>query len=448
MDSKLALVVDDSKSARFALKRMLIKFNLKVDMVGSAPEAIEYLKQHHPNVIFMDHMMPGMDGFEAVKLIKNNPQTAVIPIMMYTSKGGDVYMSQARALGAVGIIRKTIAQVELRESLLELKIIEDIPIDTSLNKDNETRDVKAVRDLPVKNKNTLEIYIKDLHKLMDDQTIELHRSMWLGIESVSNEIYNRLNNDLENKIERIETTLQNSSSNNESLYKRKSFWVIMVMSNLLIISLIINIFLLSENDNTVLAEEKITTAPSVLLEPIASVENVRVFENAEPESLTVIDAFTQWVSAINIEYPYDEVALNDNRLPFIEEIIKKAVEVEYKGRIILMTHAGEFCLSSNKTGNYILADSNLTIVNCEFIGNLIQPGDESTSHLSLSFVNYLSDTEKLIEKGITIETQSLARKLELFKYPELISQTSVLEWNQAAQLNNSITIELEPETAN
>ena len=90
MAIKKALIVDDSKSARLVLKRMLIEFALDVDTVESAIDALTYLKDHQPDVIFMDHMMPGMDGFEAIKHIKINPKTAVIPIMMYTSRSGDV----------------------------------------------------------------------------------------------------------------------------------------------------------------------------------------------------------------------------------------------------------------------------------------------------------------------------------------------------------------------
>ena len=47
------------------------------------------------------------DGFQAVQAIKNNPQTATIPIMMYTSQQGEVYVGQARALGAVGVLPKS-----------------------------------------------------------------------------------------------------------------------------------------------------------------------------------------------------------------------------------------------------------------------------------------------------------------------------------------------------
>ena len=101
---KRALVVDDSKSARLVLRRMLEKHGITVETVESARAALDFLGTQRPDVIFMDHMMPGMDGFEAVRAIKNNPQTATIPVMMYTSKGGDLYLGQARALGAVGVL--------------------------------------------------------------------------------------------------------------------------------------------------------------------------------------------------------------------------------------------------------------------------------------------------------------------------------------------------------
>ena len=86
MENQLALVVDDSKTARVTLKRMLEKHNLDVDTLESAQQALDYLVDKVPDVIFMDHTMPDMDGFQAVESIKSNPDPATIPIMMYTSK--------------------------------------------------------------------------------------------------------------------------------------------------------------------------------------------------------------------------------------------------------------------------------------------------------------------------------------------------------------------------
>ncbi len=125
MTNRLALIVDDSETARVTLKRMLEKQGLEVTTLGSAPEALDYLTSTSPDVIFMDHMMPDMDGFEAVEAIKNNPDTATIPVLMYTSKGGDQYVSQARALGAIGILPKQVQPTALFEVLNKLGLVQD-----------------------------------------------------------------------------------------------------------------------------------------------------------------------------------------------------------------------------------------------------------------------------------------------------------------------------------
>jgi CheY-like chemotaxis protein len=125
MANRLALVVDDSKTARVTLKRMLQKYDLDVDTLESAQQALDYLVENTPDVIFMDHMMPGMDGLEAVEAIKGNPETATIPIMMYTSKEGDLYVSQARALCAIGILPKQVEPAELFQVLNKLGLVKD-----------------------------------------------------------------------------------------------------------------------------------------------------------------------------------------------------------------------------------------------------------------------------------------------------------------------------------
>src|SRR5450432_1012677 len=118
-----ALVVDDSKSARAFLTRILERYELTVDGVETAEQAIEYLTIQRPDVIFMDHLMPGMDGFQAVQSIKNNPRTATIPIMMYTSQEGELYLGQARALGAVGVMPKQIKPTDVSKVLEQLHLL-------------------------------------------------------------------------------------------------------------------------------------------------------------------------------------------------------------------------------------------------------------------------------------------------------------------------------------
>ncbi|MGO1462121.1 MAG: response regulator [Marinobacter sp.] len=107
MAIKNALLVDDSKVARFALSKLLENRNMQVTMAGSAEEALDFLNgNQHPDVIFMDHLMPGMNGVEATKAIKGNPDTSSIPIIMCTSQKSSSFTKEARNFGVYNILSK------------------------------------------------------------------------------------------------------------------------------------------------------------------------------------------------------------------------------------------------------------------------------------------------------------------------------------------------------
>jgi len=121
MAVETALVVDDSKSARIMLSRMVKKTGLEVEMVESGEEALTRLESEpYPDVIFMDHMMPGMDGLQATKQITSNAQTSHIPIFMYTSKEGPAYEAEVAASGATGMLGKPAKPERLLEVIAEL----------------------------------------------------------------------------------------------------------------------------------------------------------------------------------------------------------------------------------------------------------------------------------------------------------------------------------------
>lgn len=133
MQIKQALVVDDSKSARFSLKKLLQKQGVQVDFAESAGDALNFLETKRPDVIFMDHLMPGMDGFEATKAIKGNPDTKDIPIIMCTSKEGTEYAEQAMSLGAIAILPKPAPAATLTAVLnqIQSKIDSEKPAETA-----------------------------------------------------------------------------------------------------------------------------------------------------------------------------------------------------------------------------------------------------------------------------------------------------------------------------
>lgn len=120
MAVKHALLVDDSRSARFALGKLLEKNDIQVDMAESGEEALNYLNQQQPDVIFMDHMMPGMNGLETAQAIRANPSTQQIPIVMCTSNDEEKYMQEALGQSIAGILPKPATQAQLQSVLQRL----------------------------------------------------------------------------------------------------------------------------------------------------------------------------------------------------------------------------------------------------------------------------------------------------------------------------------------
>lgn len=117
MQNLLALVVDDSKVGRLTMMKKLEAMGLKVELAESGPQALDYLSQQHPDLIFMDHMMPEMDGFEVTRRLKADPATREIPVIIISGNDEDSFVQEARAAGAVDAIAKPPA-TEVLEALL------------------------------------------------------------------------------------------------------------------------------------------------------------------------------------------------------------------------------------------------------------------------------------------------------------------------------------------
>ncbi len=108
MANKQALVVDDSRVARLTLNKILLGHGFTVTEQDSAENALQWLSQQPtlPDVIFMDLMMPGMDGISATRHIKDNPGLQSIPVVVCTGNDSELDKSQAAASGAIAVLAK------------------------------------------------------------------------------------------------------------------------------------------------------------------------------------------------------------------------------------------------------------------------------------------------------------------------------------------------------
>ncbi len=84
-DAVNVLVVDDDRTNLAVIEKMLVSQGFKVKLVASGKEALDSVKDHLPDVILLDVMMPGMDGFEVCKRLKSSEETRLIPIIIVTA---------------------------------------------------------------------------------------------------------------------------------------------------------------------------------------------------------------------------------------------------------------------------------------------------------------------------------------------------------------------------
>src|SRR5210317_1249221 len=91
-----ALVVDDSQIARYILSGQLAEMGFEVDVAESAENALALLERGLPDIVFMDHLLPGIDGLEAVRSLRGQIRTSSLPIVMYTSQDSEGFVDRAR----------------------------------------------------------------------------------------------------------------------------------------------------------------------------------------------------------------------------------------------------------------------------------------------------------------------------------------------------------------
>lgn len=117
MNIKKALVVDDSRVAHLTLRKLLLERGVEVDWVGSGEDCIKYLDSRKPDIIFMDVMMPGMDGFETSRIVTGQKLQGPPPIVMCSANATDEDKRDARESGAVGFLSKPYTPEQLDEAL-------------------------------------------------------------------------------------------------------------------------------------------------------------------------------------------------------------------------------------------------------------------------------------------------------------------------------------------
>jgi len=129
------LVVDDEEDILELVQYNLSREGYQVRQAGTGEEGLKIARQKKPDLVILDLMLPGVDGLEVCKNLKNDPKTAHIPIIMLTAKSEEADMVTGLELGADDYIPKpfsprvllarvkTVLRRKLRESVEETETI-------------------------------------------------------------------------------------------------------------------------------------------------------------------------------------------------------------------------------------------------------------------------------------------------------------------------------------
>jgi CheY-like chemotaxis protein len=99
-ESRKVLIVDDNADQGRPLALILRYSGYEADFVTSGEEALSHVRQNQPDLMIVDLMMPGMNGFEVLRSLRTNPSTEQIPVVIYSACSDEQEIARARREGA------------------------------------------------------------------------------------------------------------------------------------------------------------------------------------------------------------------------------------------------------------------------------------------------------------------------------------------------------------
>jgi CheY-like chemotaxis protein len=446
MARKRALVVDDSKSARVILSRMLEKYDIEVDMAESAEQAIEYLKSNRPDAIFMDHLMPGMDGLQAVQAIKSNPQTAMIPIMMYTSQEGELYVGQARALGAMGVLPKQVRPVDVSKVLYELHLLPD----RRDRAEPALAPVELEGGTPVERAPAVSAdWGRRLESTVKEQAVDVRRFIVASLDSFAS----RIVSDVRDSIP--PPTLEFPPAP-VRVARPVWPWAAALAAACLIAAAFAANWLIARDE---LAKSQAESAG--LASANAELQRARLDLSASVKELTAAlasatagnaaaagtaAAGSSGVAPRVEQVPYGEIPFDRGRLDVLRDLLTKLQAQGFHGIVRITSLSGLFCLAGNATDGYAPAGASLSASKCDVVGNPFEESLSGQQRQSLAFANLIAGVRQRTAGSITVAIENAGSARPSVPYPARVESLTAGEWNRAAAANNRVEFTTEPNT--
>ena len=439
MVAKRALVVDDSKSARAFLARLLEEQQVEVDAAETAEQAIDYLAHNRPDVIFMDHLMPGMDGFQAVQAIKSNPRTAMIPILMYTSQEGELYLGQARALGAVGVLPKSVAPADVRTVLQQLHLVAQ-PEPPTVAAQQDVMDA-AVAAAAVADA-TSSPPAPAVGELFRDEVAALRRHVAEALEAQGKRVVSDVRSLL---LEVMPAVPEPPAVEPERPRHSPMPWLLALAAS--VAAAVLGTLLWQTRQQTDSLRSELMDSRSTV-----ALLTARLGPSPQPVDDTAGDATAAVApdTALVVKVPFGEPPLAGARIDALREFVARFAALQRKGTIEVRRYAGRFCLSGTGADGYSLADAAIPYIKCDLVADATDPALGSAGPESVAFASAVAELRKQYAGLLGIDVAAGRSEGSGTPYPEIGGTPARVptagEWNAAALGNNRVELRWRPAT--
>ena len=442
---------------------MLEKYDIEVDMAEAAEQAIEYLKNNRPDAIFMDHLMPGMDGLQAVQTIKSNPQTAMIPIMMYTSQEGELYVGQARALGAMGVLPKQVRPVDVSKVLYELHLLPDrrdmaepvlAPVELVGGAAVERAPAdRAPADRASAASTTPGIdWGRRVETAVKDQAVDVRRFIVASLDSFASRIVSDVRDSLP-PVPPLEVPLPTPRPAQRTWNGAAGIAAACLVAvafaagwgaarEELAKSRADIAALTSSNSELQRARSDLSATVKDLTAALASASTVTGTSTSVAGA-----AGTSGVPTRVEPVPYGEIPFDRGRLDVLRELLPRLEAQGFRGVVKITSLAGIFCLSGNATDGFAPAAASVLASKCDVVGNPFEESLSGQQRQSLAFANLIAGVRQRTAGAITVAIEGGGSGRPSTAYPPHTESLTAGEWNRAAAANNRVEFAAESATA-
>jgi hypothetical protein len=145
-----------------------------------------------------------------------------------------------------------------------------------------------------------------------------------------------------------------------------------------------------------------------------------------------------------VEYvPFGEAPLANARLERLRTVAATLEEQQFRGRIVVESFIGDFCLSGNAADGFTVADTTLPTQKCDLVGNPYEDALSPAQRQSVAFANFALLLAQRTAGAITVETVTAGRRNPV-EYPEQREGSTAGEWNAVAAQNNRVEFHVVP----